>query len=99
MEDKEKGTETNERSSTGGALRQRLRLQEDHIKVVCRVRPTNKRETGLSLGQRKSVTVLEDSETLALNTKPDPKNFCFDFGIDSSFIFAQETWTHRACSC
>ena len=73
-------TSQERRSSQGSSLRDRLQLHENHIKVVCRVRPTNKRETGLSLSQRTCVTVQDTHEVLTLSTKPDPKTFCFDYG-------------------
>ena len=62
------------------ALRNQLRLHEDHIKVICRVRPTNNREIGFSLGQRKCVSVQDNKESIILHTKPDPKTFSFDYG-------------------
>lgn len=73
-------SDTEKPSAEGARLRDRLQLHENHIKVVCRVRPTNKRETGFSLSQRTCVNVQDNMETLTLSTKPDPKTFCFDYG-------------------
>lgn len=67
-----------------GELSSRLRVHENHIKVVCRVRPSNKRETGLSLGQKKCITVQDSAESLLLNTRPEPKTFSFDYVADES---------------
>jgi hypothetical protein len=80
MSDEELGTTTSNKREINELLRVRLRLNENHIKVVCRVRPTNRRETGLTLSPRTCVSVQESSETLQLHTKPDAKTFSFDYG-------------------
>jgi kinesin family protein 15 len=61
-------------------------MSEDHIKVACRIRPANQREgTGSgSSGVRKCVSILEDSNTVLLNSKPESKAFSFDFAADEN---------------
>lgn len=70
-----------DRSSFGSGhnnLSTHLRLHENHIKVVCRVRPGNKREANLMLAPRSCITV-QSTESLLLNTRPEPKMFSFDY--------------------
>jgi kinesin family protein 15 len=53
---------------------------EDFIRVVCRVRPPNSKEAGPAcLNLRKSITIDNDSESLTIDTKPEPKSFAFDY--------------------
>ena len=51
-------------------------MSEDHIQVVCRIRPSNSAD---SHNQRKSVTVDKTSNAVIVNSKPDTKVFSFDF--------------------
>eukprot|EP00903_Cladosiphon_okamuranus_P015003 g13882.t1 len=63
--------------------------EDNRIKVVCRVRPPVSRETHgaktLSLANR-CVVVADDKCTVTLNSKPQEKNFTFDYaaGEDST---------------
>lgn len=61
-------------------------MSEDHIKVVCRIRPANQREgTGTgSSGVRKCLSIPEDSNTVFLNSKPESKAFPFDLAADEN---------------
>lgn len=63
--------------------------EDNRIKVVCRVRPPVSRETHgaktLSVANR-CVVVADDKCTVTLNSKPQEKNFTFDYaaGEDST---------------
>lgn len=63
--------------------------EDNRIKVVCRVRPPVSRETHgaktLSIANR-CVVVADDRCTVTLNSKPQEKNFTFDYaaGEDST---------------
>ncbi|CAN0193041.1 unnamed protein product [Ectocarpus sp. 6 AP-2014] len=60
---------------------------DNRIKVVCRVRPPVSREThGARTLAHRCVAVREDKRTVTLNTKPQEKNFTFDYaaGEDST---------------
>ena len=58
--------------------------EEDHIKVVCRVRPANDREKKSALGTKSSVTVDALNNAITVNTKPKPLQFNFDYVADES---------------
>lgn len=60
---------------------------DNRIKVVCRVRPPVSREThGARTLAHRCVAVREDKRTVTLNSKPQEKNFTFDYaaGEDST---------------
>jgi chromosome segregation ATPase len=51
-------------------------MMEDHIKVVCRVRPLNSK----SLSQQRSQAVtVHDNKTIVVNSKPSSQTFSFDY--------------------
>lgn len=61
--------------------------EDNRIKVVCRVRPPVSRETHGAKGlANRCVAVGEDKRTVMLNSKPQGKNFTFDYaaGEDST---------------
>lgn len=61
--------------------------EDNRIKVVCRVRPPVSRETHGAKGlANRCVAVGEDKCTVMLNSKPQGKNFTFDYaaGEDST---------------
>lgn len=61
-------------------------MMEDHIKVVCRVRPLNSK----SLSQQRSQAVtVHDNNTIVVNSKPAPQTFSFDF-IANELITQEE---------
>lgn len=69
-------------SSSGGHA-----SEDNRIKVVCRVRPPVSRETHGAKGlANRCVAVGEDKRTVMLNSKPQGKNFTFDYaaGEDST---------------
>lgn len=74
--------------------------EDNRIKVVCRVRPPVSRERHgaktLSLANR-CVAVADDRRTVTLNSKPQEKNFTFDYaaGEDST----QEELFEEVCVC
>jgi len=57
-------------------------MSEDHIQVVCRIRPSNSNDGS----SRKLVTVDKNSNSVIVNSKPESKVFSFDFvgGEDTS---------------
>ena len=57
-------------------------MTEDHISVVCRVRPSNSRETSTSGKVRKCVEIPESACAVVLNSKPESKSFTFDYVAD-----------------
>lgn len=59
-------------------------MSEDHIKVVCRVRPANARESSSSGQARTCITIPENSNTVVLNAKPESKSFTFDYAADAN---------------
>lgn len=63
-------------------LHTRLRVHENHIKVVCRVRPSRTHETGgFNLFPKKCITIQENSQSLVLHSSRnnDVKIFHFDY--------------------
>lgn len=71
---------------------------DNRIKVVCRVRPPVSREThGARTLANRCVAVREDKRTVTLNSKPQEKNFTFDYaaGEDST----QEELFSEVCTC
>lgn len=61
-------------SSCGGPV------EDNRIKVVCRVRPPVSRETHGARGlANRCVSVGEDRRTVTLNSKPQGKSFTFDY--------------------
>lgn len=58
-------------------------MSEDHIKVVCRIRPANSRESSSSGQVRQCLTIPDSSNTVVLNAKPENKSFTFDFTADA----------------
>jgi hypothetical protein len=59
-------------------------MSEDHIKVVCRIRPANTRESSSSGQVRKCVSIPEYSNNVVLSAKPENKSFTFDFAADDA---------------
>ena len=59
-------------------------MSEDHIKVVCRIRPANARESSSAGQTRTCISIPESSNTVVLNAKPENKAFTFDFAADAS---------------
>lgn len=59
-------------------------MSEDHVKVVCRIRPPNQRESSSAGHVRKCVSIFEPSNTVVLNSKPEAKTFTFDYAADEN---------------
>jgi kinesin family member 15 len=58
-------------------------LDDDgHIRVICRVRPENARERKLSSGN--CIKVGDDEATMSLESKNEPKTFCFDYSANDA---------------
>ncbi len=57
-------------------------MSQDHIKVVCRVRPPNAREASGAGQTRKCVSIPPNSNCVMLNSKPENKAFTFDYAAD-----------------
>ncbi|GAB5033314.1 kinesin-like protein kif15 [Nannochloropsis oceanica] len=69
--------------------------EEDHIRVICRVRPPQVREGRSSaLGLRTCLTVNETSKTVTLKQASGPKVFTFDHSISENA--SQESVFHLA---
>lgn len=72
--------------------------EDNRIKVVCRVRPPVSRERhGAKTLANRCVAVADDRRTVTLNSKPQEKNFTFDYaaGEDST----QEELFAEVCAC
>ena len=57
-------------------------MTADNIKVCCRIRPVSNREKEGVLGVRRCVEVDPVNNGLQVATKPEAKNFTFDFVAD-----------------
>lgn len=56
-------------------------MEDNHIRVICRVRPANSKES--NHGLRTCVQTRESNEVV-LNSKPEPRTFTFDYSADSN---------------
>ena len=56
-------------------------MEDNHIKVICRVRPANSRES--NNGLRQCIETCGQTEVI-LKAKPDPRTFTFDYTADAN---------------
>lgn len=57
-------------------------MEEDHIKVVCRIRPINEREKKTGSSSKKCVTVDSLNNSISIKTTPKSSQFTYDFVAD-----------------
>lgn len=55
-----------------------ITIDENHIKVVCRVRPVNSIESSHKQGLRKCITVVDDGLNIQLTSRDKREKFHFD---------------------
>lgn len=72
--------------------------EDNRIKVVCRVRPPVSRERhGAKTLANRCVAVADDRRTVTLNSKPQEKNFTFDYAAGEEST--QEELFAEVCVC